>query len=682
MSWRYSVLVAAVSAASLVPGCSSSGPATTATTVTPPQRPTRTFASAEQAEAGLLEAEDRRVFDAGLLSSAAQSPDPSTRARAAWALGRIGDPQGADLLARLLGDSSPTVRAAACFGAQVLGEPSLTSDLIPKLNDPDQRVVLSAAKAIAFLGRGDGQDALIAAVPAAASPEPRATLLRSLWRFPTSTAENAALPFMTDPDPAVRAAAIYSLARKPIESSGRGLVVALQDSNADSAAAAARGLGVLAKKEFLEPLVSVLDSGQAPLTINALVALEAIFEKNPGSTLAPDRVAKILALAGEANPNVAVPALVLLRQFDASDREVRRRLWSIATTGAGRRREVALLSVAASLRGRADRAIEAAAVSPEPRLRAAAAESLAFLTLADAKPFRERLGADKDPLVRATVISSLGTAEAVRENRALVDAALADPDAGVRASAVEALALTADPSLLPRLSQVLQRTSAEPGADVPIAVLEVAEKFRSDPAARGLAEAAYKHPSPLVRNMARRALLRSFRASASDFPRATYETRKTAVDYASLVAEAKKPRSARVETARGSFTIRLAGVEAPMTVMNFVSLARRGYFDGVRIHRVVPNFVLQDGDPSGTGNGGPGYEIRDEINPLEYQEGTVGMALAGPDTGGSQWFVTHAPQPHLDGIYTVFGQVTEGQDVVERTEQGERIIRITLIESP
>jgi cyclophilin family peptidyl-prolyl cis-trans isomerase len=119
-----------------------------------------------------------------------------------------------------------------------------------------------------------------------------------------------------------------------------------------------------------------------------------------------------------------------------------------------------------------------------------------------------------------------------------------------------------------------------------------------------------------------------------------------------------------------------------MTVMNFVTLARRGYFDGSTFHRVVPNFVDQDGDPTGTGNGGPGYEIRDELNPIEYGEGTVGMALSGPDTGGSQWFVTHAPQPHLDGIYTVFGQVTSGQDVVERIEQGDRITRVTVAESP
>ena len=114
-----------------------------------------------------------------------------------------------------------------------------------------------------------------------------------------------------------------------------------------------------------------------------------------------------------------------------------------------------------------------------------------------------------------------------------------------------------------------------------------------------------------------------------------------------------------------------------MTVMNFVALAQKGYFDGAPVHRVVPNFVVQDGDPTGTGNGGPGYEIRDELNTIPYASATVGMALSGPDTGGSQWFVTQAPQPHLDGGYTVFGSVVAGMDVVLRIEQGDRIARIT-----
>jgi cyclophilin family peptidyl-prolyl cis-trans isomerase len=134
----------------------------------------------------------------------------------------------------------------------------------------------------------------------------------------------------------------------------------------------------------------------------------------------------------------------------------------------------------------------------------------------------------------------------------------------------------------------------------------------------------------------------------------------------------------RVETERGVFTIRLAGAQAPLTAMKFVSLAdKKTFFDGARVHRVVPGFVVQDGDPTGTGNGGPGYEIRDELTALPFETGTVGMALAGPDTGGSQWFVTQAPEPHLDGSYTVFGQVVEGMDVVNRIEQGDRILRVS-----
>jgi cyclophilin family peptidyl-prolyl cis-trans isomerase len=115
-----------------------------------------------------------------------------------------------------------------------------------------------------------------------------------------------------------------------------------------------------------------------------------------------------------------------------------------------------------------------------------------------------------------------------------------------------------------------------------------------------------------------------------------------------------------------------------MTVDNFVTLARSGYFDGQLFHRVVPNFVVQGGDPRGDGNGGPGHAIRDEMNQHRYLRGTLGMALSGPNTGGSQFFVTHAPQPHLDGGYTVFGQLLEGGDVLDRIVQGDRIVRITI----
>ena len=488
--------------------------------------------------------------------------------------------------------------------------------------------------------------------------------------------------YATDPDPRVRAAAIYALSRKPIESSLAALTAALAEADPYAAAMAARALGLLAKKESIIPLAATLDGARTPLVINALGALEAILEKNPGAVVAEDRKTRILALAGDANPNLAIPALVLLRQFEATDREVRRRLWSIALTGDGRRRQVALVSVVAALRDRAKEALDKAASGPDPALRAAAAESLVFLGSASARPYRDRLAADREAVVRLAVLASLKTAESVRESRPLVNAALTDGDAGVRAAAVEALGQLNDPSILTLVSDALTRSAADASPDVAIAAIGVCEKLRSEPAARAIVESAYRQPRTLVARLARRSLLATFRADRAAFPAPEYRTGRSASDYAALLSETRKSLQARIETPRGEFRIRLAGAEAPLTVANFVKLARAKFFDGVAVHRVVPNFVLQDGDPTGTGNGGPGYEIRDELNPLPYERGAVGMALSGPDTGGSQWFVTHSPQPHLNALYTVFGRIAAGQEVVERIEQGDRITRVTISETP
>ncbi|NNE66618.1 MAG: peptidylprolyl isomerase [Pyrinomonadaceae bacterium] len=151
------------------------------------------------------------------------------------------------------------------------------------------------------------------------------------------------------------------------------------------------------------------------------------------------------------------------------------------------------------------------------------------------------------------------------------------------------------------------------------------------------------------------------------------------MDYAKIAA--RQTATATVTTHAGRFRIILNPKEAPRTVDNFIHLARSGYFDGLAIHRVVPNFVVQDGDPRGDGSGGPGWHIRCEINQLPYERGVVGMALAGKDTGGSQWFVTHSPQPHLDGGYTVFGKVNEADmKVVDKLARGDVIRSIEINE--
>ncbi len=154
----------------------------------------------------------------------------------------------------------------------------------------------------------------------------------------------------------------------------------------------------------------------------------------------------------------------------------------------------------------------------------------------------------------------------------------------------------------------------------------------------------------------------------------------TDADYRRALARKNGTVRAVFTTQKGAFTIDLLPEDAPLTVDNFVKLARSGYFNGLEVHRVVPNFVIQDGDPLGNGSGGPGWSIRCEINMVPYGRGAVGMALSGKDTGGSQWFVTHSPQPHLDGGYTVFGKVNEtGMKVVDKIVRGDKILNVRIV---
>ena len=122
---------------------------------------------------------------------------------------------------------------------------------------------------------------------------------------------------------------------------------------------------------------------------------------------------------------------------------------------------------------------------------------------------------------------------------------------------------------------------------------------------------------------------------------------------------------------------------APKTVNNFVFLAKEGFYDDVTFHRVIKNFMIQGGDPTGTGRGSPGYKFEDELkeNPLKHETGVISMANAGPNTNGSQFFITHSPQPHLNGRHTVFGKVMSGQDVVDAIQQGDKIIRVEIQEA-
>ncbi len=151
-----------------------------------------------------------------------------------------------------------------------------------------------------------------------------------------------------------------------------------------------------------------------------------------------------------------------------------------------------------------------------------------------------------------------------------------------------------------------------------------------------------------------------------------------------MIIDPEKKYGATIETNKGNIEIDLYAQYAPKTVNNFVFLARDGFYDEVVFHRVISNFMIQGGDPTGTGRGGPGYRFEDEVrhNPLKHETGSLSMANAGPNTNGSQFFITHAPQPHLDGKHTVFGQVTnkKSQNVVNAVRQGDIIQTISITE--
>ena len=150
-----------------------------------------------------------------------------------------------------------------------------------------------------------------------------------------------------------------------------------------------------------------------------------------------------------------------------------------------------------------------------------------------------------------------------------------------------------------------------------------------------------------------------------------------------MTIDPKRKYTATFKTSRGEIVCDLFAAEAPKTVNNFVFLAREKFYDGTVFHRVIADFMIQGGDPTGTGRGGPGYQFEDEFkgNPHKHQVGSLSMANAGPNTNGSQFFITHVMTSHLDGKHTVFGKVVKGQEVVNAVQGGDELLSVTITES-
>ena len=308
-------------------------------------------------------------------------------------------------------------------------------------------------------------------------------------------------------------------------------------------------------------------------------------------------------------------------------------------------------------------------------VRAAQATALASLPSARGLPGLKVLLQDRDLRVMPAVLSALVASKAPDVDSILIERLKAD-DFTVRAAAANALAELKSAAAVPALLEAYRAAAGDNTYVARGAVLNALNRI-NPAAAQPVFDDAVRDRDWAVRVRAA-ALLRERGqegTSASAIRPAPAGRSVSDEEWKWLISPPFSPH-AYIETDRGQVEFELAVLDAPLTVANFIALARRGFFDGMAIHRVVPDFVIQDGDPRGDGEGGPGYTIRDEINMRPYLRGTVGMALDWEDTGGSQFFITHSPQPHLDGRYTVFGHVVSGMEVVDRLVPGDVIRRV------
>src|SRR5437867_4072140 len=485
------------------------------------------------------------------------------------------------------------------------------------------------------------------------------------------------LGFADDPDLNARWHALYALARLRGARGVPALLRALDDSSAFVRAVAVRGVSrPLVDSARLDPQTVVgrlrrLFADRDPqVRINALRAL-ATFRATALSRLAAP-------LAGDGDVNVAVQAETTLGVLGGSA-AVEALTGRLATAAFALRRQ-ALIALAQTDSAAGATAAAALTGDADWRWRSVAAEAFGA---AHDRPRLEAQLADRDGRVVAQALQAL--ARIVLGDTTLGPRArelLAHADPAVRSVAADVLARHPATADVDRLVQAYNRAAADPFNDARLsavtalgAIARASTEGRLAVAGRFLA-AVPRADDYLVRRLAAERLPDAAERWGAAAPITTgrgAEAYRDAVRRYLLAALRGQPPRVTIETDRGTMAVELYATEAPLTVAAFLSLVDRRYFDGSRWHRVVPNFVAQDGDPRGDGWGGPGFVLRDEVNPIRYDAGTMGMALSGPDTGGSQFFITHSAQPHLDGVYTVFGRVVSGLNVLGAIAQGDRI---------
>ena len=642
--------------------------------------------------ARLLAMLDARRVDTLLIDVALSSSSPHIRAAAAMSIGQAGAGSRALRLAALLDDADFDVAANAAFSLGLLRDTTAIDALAGALRSDRGLIALEAAWALGEIG-APARAAIEGGLADSARVRHIPELLRAAAKL-RPVPVGLVAPFLDKAD-SIRAAATYALSRSRPASAVRHLVRIVGDS-AWRGAPAGSGPEIAPADEILASAARGLAASAAgdSLRAAALAALERLV-RHPHphvrinairslGTFGPEGRNAIESRASDPDANVRITvaqSVATVLDSTATDWD---RLWSADSGHAFR---ASLLASAAQGRD-ARHVLRLGApwsAAGDWRHRSAYASALAASRRGPRRDRAlEQLRSSPDPRVRAATLDALAdsTAPASWRNR-LLGIAADDDDAYVRAGAIGAIMGRARANDLPAILTAYQKALTDSINEARLAALSaIVAVWRRDslaiPAAMQARLRALSPPADALERTAVRGvppLAHWPGPEGTSRPIEWYEDRVR-----TIVEPALNGRRARAEivTERGTLVVELAGAIAPLTVDNFVTLAKAGYYAGTRFHRVVPNFVAQDGDPRGDGNGGPGYAIRDELNRMRYSRGTLGMALSGPHTGGSQYFLTHSPQPHLDGHYTVFGRLVSGWPVLDAIVQGDVIQRVDI----
>lgn len=622
--------------------------------------------------------------------------DPEIRARAALAAGRIGDEAAVPRLAEVLNkDTSETVAATAAFAVGEIESSKGTEALLGALRDSKSNAV--RASAVEALGK------IAAALPEKAADDRKrigAAILDALKgpqsdRHLTLLALTAALRakpdgaatvvagFLTASDPRVREDALNTLARLRAKASlDQVRKLLADDSDPLTRANAARVLGAAVDREAVDALSSrMANDPDSRVRVAAIRALASI--AHPDSRGALVKRGEALRSADPAPINELLEIATALGRVLPNTNNAEAIAFLQTMRKAGPEVETAFARIAP------ERYLDDPAIknpNGDWQQIGAIAQGLGEIATLDkvTPTLKNRAGAAVRTLALSTETPDRAMYDVLQALKAFKSADLASvaiaklkaTDVVIRAAAADILSeLPPSVQTTRALSDAFGAATKDKQNDAALSIVGALEKAKDGAATAKLLEAA-KSADHLVRRRAIDALKGREGVTIPDVGPVT--SRNTHAEYVRAVRRAGKQPKATLMTDKGVITIQLYPADAPLTVDSFIQLAQAHFFDGLTFHRVVPNFVIQGGDPRGDGNGGPGYTIRCEINMLPYDAGAVGMALSGKDTGGSQFFITHSPQPHLDGGYTVFAHVVSGQDVVDKIERGDHIRAVSI----